>query len=108
MASSMLTATSSWPRRMCAYGFGQCRVKISRSNNNPGHAYYVCPCRTRCVPWVGWRDEYHGESVANDHPPIAVNIGLRADVIRIDQSFRTLWTVANVLCIVVVILLFRM
>ncbi|GMP81427.1 hypothetical protein CsSME_00036143 [Camellia sinensis var. sinensis] len=42
MASSMSTATSSWPPRMCACGFGHCVVKIPKSANNPGRAYYVC------------------------------------------------------------------
>lgn len=106
MALSMPIATSSWPRRMCACGFGQCLVKISISTKNPSRAYYVCPCptvritspscmqqsttyatlcfetnsfrltislvfRQRCVPWVGWCDEFRSESVGNDHPPIA-------------------------------------
>ncbi|GMP63168.1 hypothetical protein CsSME_00024967 [Camellia sinensis var. sinensis] len=84
MASSMSIATSSWPRRMCACGFGQCLVKIWRSSKNPGRAYYVCLCRTCCVPWVGWCYEFRGESVTNDHPPIAIDIGLRADVVRMD------------------------
>ncbi|THG07364.1 hypothetical protein TEA_000364 [Camellia sinensis var. sinensis] len=43
MASSMSTSTSTWPRRMCACGYGHCFVKISRSHKNPGRAYYVCP-----------------------------------------------------------------
>ncbi|KAI7997817.1 hypothetical protein LOK49_LG10G02142 [Camellia lanceoleosa] len=43
MASSTSSATSSWPPRMCASGFGHCVVKISRSAKNPGHAFYVCP-----------------------------------------------------------------
>ncbi|GMP82170.1 hypothetical protein CsSME_00036607 [Camellia sinensis var. sinensis] len=43
MASSMSTSTSTWPRRMCACGYGHCFVKVSRSHKNLGRAYYVCP-----------------------------------------------------------------
>ncbi|GMP91684.1 hypothetical protein CsSME_00042271 [Camellia sinensis var. sinensis] len=46
MASSMSTATSSWPPRMCDCGFGHGVVKKSRSAKNPGRAYYVCPKTT--------------------------------------------------------------
>ncbi|KAL7164218.1 hypothetical protein ACSBR2_040182 [Camellia fascicularis] len=39
----MSTGTSTtWPRRMCACGYGQCLVKISRSHKNPRRAYYAC------------------------------------------------------------------
>ncbi|GMP87983.1 hypothetical protein CsSME_00040138 [Camellia sinensis var. sinensis] len=108
MASSMSTATSSWPRRMCACGFGHCFVKISRSNKNPGRAYYVCPSPTKCVSWVGWCDEFREERVANDLPPNDVDLGLRSDVDRIDQSLRLLWTVVGALSVIVIALLFRM
>ncbi|CAL5340437.1 unnamed protein product [Camellia sinensis] len=44
MASFSSTATSTTcPRRMCACGYGQCVVKISRSNKNPRCPYYACP-----------------------------------------------------------------
>ncbi|GMP98003.1 hypothetical protein CsSME_00046048 [Camellia sinensis var. sinensis] len=44
MALFTSSATSStWPRRMCAYGHGPCIVKISRSTKNPGHPYFACP-----------------------------------------------------------------
>ncbi|GMP88203.1 hypothetical protein CsSME_00040275 [Camellia sinensis var. sinensis] len=43
MASSMSTATSSWPPRMYACGFGHCVVKIFRSAKNSSCAYYICP-----------------------------------------------------------------
>ncbi|KAI8027239.1 hypothetical protein LOK49_LG02G03456 [Camellia lanceoleosa] len=46
MESSTSSATSSWPPRMCACGFGHCVVKISRSTKNPGRAFYVCPRTT--------------------------------------------------------------
>ncbi|GMP38304.1 hypothetical protein CsSME_00009601 [Camellia sinensis var. sinensis] len=54
MESSMSTATSSRPSRMCAYGFGHCVVKISRSVKNLGPAYYVYPSRTMrlCCPFL--------------------------------------------------------
>ncbi|KAL7180897.1 hypothetical protein ACSBR1_039872 [Camellia fascicularis] len=42
MALSFSTATSTWPQRMCACGYGHCFVKVSRSHKNPGRAYYVC------------------------------------------------------------------
>ncbi|GMP36659.1 hypothetical protein CsSME_00008716 [Camellia sinensis var. sinensis] len=82
MASSMSIATSSWPLRMCACGFGHCVVKISRSVKSLRHAYYVCPSLMCCV--VGWYDKFRNERFAIDHPPNVVETGLRADVIRID------------------------
>ncbi|KAL7176782.1 hypothetical protein ACSBR2_030183 [Camellia fascicularis] len=42
MASFTSIATSTtWPRQLCACGYGQCVVKISK---NPGRPYYACPC----------------------------------------------------------------
>ncbi|GMP63502.1 hypothetical protein CsSME_00025157 [Camellia sinensis var. sinensis] len=80
MASSMSTATSSWPPRMYACGFGHCVVKIFRSAKNSGCAYYICPSPMRCVLWVGWCNEFCSERFAIDHPPNVVDIGLRVDV----------------------------
>ncbi|GMQ07562.1 hypothetical protein CsSME_00051708 [Camellia sinensis var. sinensis] len=108
MASSISIATSSWPPRMCACGFGHCIVKISRYAKNPGRAYYICPSRMRCVAWVGWCDEFRSEIFATDHRPNVVDTGLRADVVCIDQSLRMLRTVIGVLCVNVFVLLFRM
>ncbi|KAI7981895.1 hypothetical protein LOK49_Contig10G00008 [Camellia lanceoleosa] len=88
MASSTSSATSSWPLRMCACGFGYCVVKISRSAKNPGRAFYVCPRPMRCASWVGWCDEFHSTNLRADQPHNDVDQGLRADVARIDQSLR--------------------
>ncbi|GMP90750.1 hypothetical protein CsSME_00041735 [Camellia sinensis var. sinensis] len=109
MASSMSSATSSWPPRMCDCGFGHCVVKISRSAKNPGRAFYVYPRTTqRCASWVGWCDEFHSTSLRIDQPHNDVDQGLRADVARIDQSLRMFRTVVDFLCVVVLVLLFRM
>ncbi|GMP53126.1 hypothetical protein CsSME_00018686 [Camellia sinensis var. sinensis] len=88
MASSMSTITSSRSPRMCACGFEHCVVRISRSAKNPGRAYYVYPRTMRCVVWVGWCDEFHSTSLGTDQPHNDVDLGLRADVARIDQSLR--------------------
>ncbi|KAL7175506.1 hypothetical protein ACSBR2_029161 [Camellia fascicularis] len=40
--TSIATSTTR-PRRMCAYGYGQCVVKISRSNKYPRRPYFACP-----------------------------------------------------------------
>ncbi|GMP60753.1 hypothetical protein CsSME_00023488 [Camellia sinensis var. sinensis] len=88
MASSTSTATSSWPPRMCDCGFGHCVVRISRSAKNPGRAYYVCPRTTRCVAWVGWCDKFRSTRLGTNQPHNDVDLGLRADVTRIDQSLR--------------------
>ncbi|CAL5415814.1 unnamed protein product [Camellia sinensis] len=38
---------------------------------------------------VGWCDKFRSESFAIEHPPNVVNMGLRADVVHIDQSLCT-------------------
>ncbi|GMP44882.1 hypothetical protein CsSME_00013627 [Camellia sinensis var. sinensis] len=109
MASFTATATSStWPRRMCAYGHGPCIVKISKSAENPGRPYYACPCPVPCVSWIGWCEEPRRENQDYASPGDELVMQLRADVIDIQQSLRVLKTIVYVLCIVVVILLFRM
>ncbi|GMP92150.1 hypothetical protein CsSME_00042495 [Camellia sinensis var. sinensis] len=55
MASFMSIVTSTQLGPMCAYGYGHCVVKISRSAKNPGHAY---PRGLPYVNWIGWYDEY--------------------------------------------------
>ncbi|GMP52668.1 hypothetical protein CsSME_00018393 [Camellia sinensis var. sinensis] len=109
MASSTSSATSSWPPRICDYRFGHCVVKISRFAKNPSRAYYVCPRTTqRCASWVGWCDEYHSTTLRTDQSHNDVNLGLRADVARIDQSLHILRMVVVFLCVVVLVLLLRM
>ncbi|GMP72737.1 hypothetical protein CsSME_00030670 [Camellia sinensis var. sinensis] len=66
MDSSFSTATSTWPRRMCACGYGHCFVKVSRSHKNPSHAYYVCPQPMQCVNWSAWCDELGRWSTDHD------------------------------------------
>ncbi|GMP97615.1 hypothetical protein CsSME_00045795 [Camellia sinensis var. sinensis] len=75
MTSSMSTATSSWPPRMCACDFGHCVVKISCT-------YALSP--TRYVAWVGWCDEFRSTRFGTDHPHNDVDMGLRAGIVRID------------------------
>ncbi|GMP86806.1 hypothetical protein CsSME_00039446 [Camellia sinensis var. sinensis] len=108
MASFTSTATSStWPR-MCACGHGPCVVKISRSTKNLGRPYFACPRPLPCVSWIGWCDEPRRENQDYASPRDEFVMQLRVDVIDIQQSFRVLKTIVYVLCIVVVILLFRM
>ncbi|GMP42648.1 hypothetical protein CsSME_00012316 [Camellia sinensis var. sinensis] len=107
MASSFSTATSTWPQRMCACGYGHCFVKVSRSHKNPGRAYYVCPRPVQCVNWIGWCDE-SGTRIP-DHDSRSTDVmQLRADVVNIFNTLRVMKTVICVLCIMVIILLLRM
>ncbi|GMP40401.1 hypothetical protein CsSME_00010863 [Camellia sinensis var. sinensis] len=137
MASFTSTATfSTWPRQMCACGHGPRIVKISRSTKNPGRPYFACPrpvvsdpfftghnctninnpftnssiiCTHQpCVNWIGWCEEPRRENQDYASPRDEIVMQLRADVIDIQQSLCVLKTIVYVLCIVVVILLFRM
>ncbi|GMP98047.1 hypothetical protein CsSME_00046084 [Camellia sinensis var. sinensis] len=137
MASFTSTATSTtWPRRMCACGHGPCFVKISRSAKNAGRRYYACPrpvvshpffsghncmninnpftnssimCTDQpCVSWIGWCEEPRPDNQDYASPRDELVMQLRADVIDIQQSLRVRKTIVYVLCIIVVILLFRM
>ncbi|GMP34456.1 hypothetical protein CsSME_00007315 [Camellia sinensis var. sinensis] len=137
MASFTFTATSStWPQRMCACGHGPCFVKISRSAKNPSHPYYACPrpvvshpfftgynCMNINIPftnsfimctdlpyvsWIGWCEEPRPDNQDYVSPRDKLVMQLRANVINIQQSLCVLKTIVYVLCIVVVILLFRM
>ncbi|GMP98048.1 hypothetical protein CsSME_00046084 [Camellia sinensis var. sinensis] len=109
MASFTSTATSTtWPRRMCACGHGPCFVKISRSAKNAGRRYYACPRPVPCVSWIGWCEEPRPDNQDYASPRDELVMQLRADVIDIQQSLRVRKTIVYVLCIIVVILLFRM
>ncbi|GMP39000.1 hypothetical protein CsSME_00010023 [Camellia sinensis var. sinensis] len=137
MASFTSIATSStWPRRKCACGHGPCIVKISKSTKNPGRPYFACLrpvesdpfftghncmninnplanssiiCTQQpCVSWIGWYGEPRRENQDYASPRDEIVMQLQADVIDIQQSLRVLKTIVYVLCIVVVILLFRM
>ncbi|GMP55964.1 hypothetical protein CsSME_00020609 [Camellia sinensis var. sinensis] len=106
MASFMSTATSTQPGPMCACGYGNCVVKISRSAKNPGRAYYQCPHGVPCVNWIGWCDEYGRQTAAkNDRDNVR---RFEARLIGIEQSLRVLKVVTCFLSIIVAILLFRM
>ncbi|GMP75725.1 hypothetical protein CsSME_00032709 [Camellia sinensis var. sinensis] len=109
IASFTSIATSStWPRRMCACGHGPCIVEISKSTKNPGCPYFACPRPVPCVSWIGSCEEPRRENKDYALPRDETVMQLRADVIDIQQSLRVLKTIVYVLCIVIVILLFRM
>ncbi|KAL7251652.1 hypothetical protein ACSBR1_013491 [Camellia fascicularis] len=86
MASSFSTATSTWPQRMCACGYGHCFVKVSRSHKNPGRAYYVCS-----RPVIGWCDESGRRSPDHDSGSTDV-MQLQADVVHIINTLRVMKT----------------
>ncbi|GMP82691.1 hypothetical protein CsSME_00036889 [Camellia sinensis var. sinensis] len=93
---------------MYACGHGPCIVNISRSTKNPGRPYFACPRLVPCVSWIGWCEEPRRENQDYASPRDEIVTQLRADVIDIQQSLRVLKTIVYVLCIIVVILLFRM
>ncbi|KAG5524019.1 hypothetical protein RHGRI_030878 [Rhododendron griersonianum] len=65
MASASSNATSGWPRRPCACGFGPCiPTQAGPKSKYPSRYYYRCP-RDKSCKWMGWCDDENGHNVAH-------------------------------------------